>query len=160
MALVSDLADRLARHAEAVCRHHLLAGRRYGGQQGPVSLRASHRCASRPLERCGDRPVWSSARPHSRDMRLDRICRRRGRGAPLPLRAATEAAASSCRSTADRATLLFAIAEPISGTLAERYLQSRGMLGAADHPALRFHQSCYYRDLSTGRTTRLPRSRR
>ena len=30
MSLASDLSDRLARDAEAVCRHYLSAGRRYG----------------------------------------------------------------------------------------------------------------------------------
>jgi hypothetical protein len=60
------------------------------------------------------------------------------------------------RPAGERAALLFASAGPIAGTLAERYLQGRGILGAINHPALRFHPCCYYRDLVTGDTRRLP----
>jgi hypothetical protein len=46
--------------------------------------------------------------------------------------------------------------QPLSGTLADSYLRQRGILRASLHPALRFHPSCYYRDLETGQTRTLP----
>jgi hypothetical protein len=46
--------------------------------------------------------------------------------------------------------------QPLAGTLAESYLRQRGILQAAQYPALRFHPSCYYRDLATGRTSSYP----
>lgn len=45
---------------------------------------------------------------------------------------------------------------PLAGTLGDRYLRQRGIAGASLHPALRFHPSCYYRDLATGRRTSFP----
>lgn len=46
--------------------------------------------------------------------------------------------------------------QPLAGTLADSYLRQRGVLRAYLHPALRFHPSCYYRDLVTGRTGSYP----
>ena len=45
---------------------------------------------------------------------------------------------------------------PLAGTLADSYLRQRGILRASLHPALRYHPSCYYRDLVTGRTRSFP----
>ena len=52
----------------------------------------------------------------------------------------------------DAARRLFAMAKPLAGTLAERYLQARGIPFATREPSLRFHPGCYFRDFSTGRT--------
>ena len=46
--------------------------------------------------------------------------------------------------------------QPLAGTLKDSYLRQRGILRASLHPALRYHPSCYYRDLVTGRTHRFP----
>jgi hypothetical protein len=40
---------------------------------------------------------------------------------------------------------LFAIARPIKGTLAEQYLQHRGITALHDTASLQFHPRCYYR---------------
>src|SRR5262249_60256845 len=40
---------------------------------------------------------------------------------------------------------LFAMAQPISGTIAETYLRKRGITALHDAPALRFRPRCYYR---------------
>src|SRR5262249_58239310 len=40
---------------------------------------------------------------------------------------------------------LFAMAQPISGTIAETYLRKRGITALRDAPALRFHPRCYCR---------------
>jgi hypothetical protein len=44
---------------------------------------------------------------------------------------------------------LFAIGRPIAGTLAERYLQHRGIAVDRHVTALRFHSRCYYRAAAT-----------
>ncbi|WP_292089752.1 toprim domain-containing protein, partial [Mesorhizobium sp.] len=60
------------------------------------------------------------------------------------------------RGSPDAARRLFAMSQPIAGTLAERYLACRGIRLAARERALRFHPGCYYRDLVTGETRTLP----
>ena len=45
-----------------------------------------------------------------------------------------------------QAQRLFAASAPITGTLAERYLASRGIDDGANIAALRFHPRCFYRD--------------
>ena len=73
----AELAHRLAREAEAVCRHYLSNGRRQGRYwlvgdvQKPraAACCAAHRAGRRPgcrrqMDRRRDRPAWRSARPH------------------------------------------------------------------------------------------------
>jgi hypothetical protein len=45
----------------------------------------------------------------------------------------------------ESARRLFAMARPISGTIAEAYLRKRGITALHDAGALRFHPRCYYR---------------
>jgi hypothetical protein len=45
----------------------------------------------------------------------------------------------------EAARRLFASAKPISSTIAETYLRSRGIAGVGDLDGLRFHPRCYYR---------------
>jgi Toprim domain len=45
----------------------------------------------------------------------------------------------------ESARRLFAMSQPIAGTIAESYLCSRGITALQDAPALRFHPRCYYR---------------
>ena len=47
--------------------------------------------------------------------------------------------------TPGAARRLFAVSRPVKGTVAERYLQARGLHAVADLPALRFHPNCFYR---------------
>lgn len=171
--LASDLADRLARHAEAVCRQYLSAGRR-SGNHWIVGDTGNSKGRSLFVRLTGPRAGrWSDAATGQYGDLLDLIRETCGlitfadvaEEARLflnlprldPMAAEwRDANAPDRRSTAARAGLLFASTVPIAGTLAERYLQSRGIASAARHGALRFHPSCYYRDLSTGGTTRLP----
>ncbi|MBV9561324.1 MAG: toprim domain-containing protein, partial [Bradyrhizobium sp.] len=46
---------------------------------------------------------------------------------------------------AEAARRLFAMSQPIAGTLAESYLRNRGIDPACDEGALRFHPRCFYR---------------
>jgi hypothetical protein len=45
----------------------------------------------------------------------------------------------------ESARRLFAMAQPISATIAEAYLRNRGITALHDAAALRFHPRCYYR---------------
>jgi phage/plasmid primase-like uncharacterized protein len=47
--------------------------------------------------------------------------------------------------SSESARRLFAMSQPISGTIAEAYLRSRGITALHDAAALRFHPRCYYR---------------
>jgi len=49
---------------------------------------------------------------------------------------------------------LWSIARPITGTLAERYLKSRGIALNGDMPSLRFHSRCFFK--SGNKTQHLP----
>jgi len=169
----SDLADRLACHAEAVCRHYLSAGRRYGnywiaGDTGNNKGRSLFVRLTGP--RAGR---WSDAATGQYGDLLDLIrqtCKLAAFGdvadearlflaSPrLEPRATGQLDANlrRRRPSEERAGLLFERAWSIAGTLAERYLQSRGIESAASHAALRFHPSCYYRELTTEVATPLP----
>lgn len=169
MGLASELSGRLARNAEAVCRHYLSAGRRYGnywivgdidnnqGRSLYVHLTGARagRWTDAATGEYGDlldllratcglvdfRDVADEARQF---LALPRI-------APLPAERLTKSARLS-RSASDRARRLFATAQPLQGTLADLYLCRRGILRAARHSYLRFHPNCYYRDFQTGKT--------
>ncbi|TCR94792.1 toprim domain-containing protein [Rhizobium sp. BK418] len=173
MLSAADLADRLARHAEAVCRHYLSAGRR-SGNYWIVGDTANNKGRSLYVRLTGARAGrWSDAATGQYGDLLDLIretcalltfadvAQEARRFLALPRLEPLAAGGSKVnppgsRLATERAGLLFASARPIAGTLAERYFQSRGILGAAGHQALRFHPSCYYRDLTTGNTMRLP----
>jgi hypothetical protein len=75
---------------------------------------------------------------------------------PRPVPASTPRQRFADRGSPDAARRLFAMARPIAGTLADRYLAGRGILLERRERALRFHPSCYYRDLATGETLTLP----
>ena len=53
------------------------------------------------------------------------------------------------------ASRLFAASKPITGTLAETYLRSRGITQFGANGALRFHEMCWHRE--EGRTRSIPR---
>ncbi len=104
-------------------------------------VRLTRSRAGWPLERCGDSANTGDLLDLIRAIcGLDRLRRCSGRrhGCVLnlprlePMAAERpDANASDSRSTAARAGLLFAGAVPIAGTVGERYLQSRGISGAA-----------------------------
>ncbi|MDE3116992.1 MAG: toprim domain-containing protein, partial [Pseudomonadota bacterium] len=56
----------------------------------------------------------------------------------------------------DAARRLFAMSRPLAGTLAERYLRSRGITLLQACTALRFHPHCYYRPDSHASTETWP----
>ncbi|CUX64198.1 MULTISPECIES: DUF7146 domain-containing protein [Rhizobium/Agrobacterium group] len=175
MLSASELADRLARHAEAVCRHYLSAGRR-AGNYWVVGDTANNKGKSLYVHLTGPRAGrWADAATSEYGDLLDLVretcglidfrdvadeARRflnepqPGPGAPRGQETSDSQPAE--RPAAERARRLFRMTQPLSGTLADSYLRQRGILRGAQHAALRFHPSCYYRDLETGRTRALP----
>lgn len=160
-----DLAHRLADRAEGVCRHYLSHGRRQGnywlvgdvrntpGRSMFVRLRGSAKGAAGKWtdaatgehgdlldvirESCGLVDFKDVADEARAFLALPRPKQER---ASLKQRAAPAAAGSP-----EAARRLFAMAQPISGTLVETYLRKRGITDLHGTGSLRFHPRCYYR---------------
>ncbi len=171
----SELARRLGEDAEAVCREYLSNGHRSGnhwivGDVRNTRGRSMHvRLKSNAKGPAGK---WVDEATSEFGVLLDVIREscgliefrdvadeaRRFLAMPRP-RAQSHGAQrqpAAARGSPDAARRLFAMSRPIAGTLAERYLAGRGILLTAHERALRFHPSCYYRDLVTGETQTLP----
>ena len=160
----SELAHRLAREAEAVCRHYLSNGRRAGrywlvgdvyntpGRSMFVRLQSSPK---------GPAGKWTDAATSEHGDLLDIIRESLGLGdfrdvadearrflkLPRPepdvaLKGARPAALARSQEAARR---LFAISGPIEGTIVETYLHRRGIANVHHGGSLRFHPRCYYR---------------
>jgi len=180
MLSASELADRLARDAEAVCRHYLSAGRK-AGNYWIVGDLANSKGKSLYVHLSGPRRGrWTDAATAEYGDLLDLVREtcglvdfrdvadeaRRFLSLPQPDPAPQQREMSHRddapvaplvdRPAAERAQRLFRMTQSLAGTLADRYLRQRGILHASQLPALRFHPSCYYRDLVTGRTMSYP----
>lgn len=175
MLSASELADRLARVAEAVCRHYLSAGRR-AGNYWIVGNTANSKGKSLYVHLTGPRAGrWADAATAEFGDMLDLVREtcglvdfrdvadeaRRFLSLPQPdpepsHKGEVRTDPPVDRPADERAQRLFRMTQPLAGTLADCYLRQRGILRAALHPALRFHPSCYYRDLVTGRTSSFP----
>ncbi|ABD89104.1 DUF7146 domain-containing protein [Rhodopseudomonas palustris] len=160
----ADLAQRLAREAEAVCRHYLSNGCRVGNywQVGDARNTAGRSMFVRLTGRDGSRPAgkWTDAATSEHGDLLDVIRESCGlvefrdvaeearrflslpRSDPKPDRHASSTAPTGSPQSARR---LFAMAKPIAGTLVETYLRHRGIVDLDGLASLRFHPRCYYR---------------
>jgi hypothetical protein len=159
----ADLARRLARNAEAVCRHYLSNGHREGrywlvGDVANSRGRSLFVRLSGPDHGKGAAGKWTDAATGEHGDLLDLIALSRGLDGlrdtleevraflalpsdPVPRQDRLPA----LRGSPESARRLYAMSTPIAGTLAETYLRARGILAvAADNP-LRFHPRCYYR---------------
>jgi Toprim domain len=160
----SELAYRLGREAEAVCRHYLSNGKREGRYWLVGNV---HNSPGRSMfVRLQDSPKgpagkWTDAATGEHGDLLDII------RASLNLRDFHEVAEEARRflrlphpepqtvvksvrpsvpsGSQGAARRLFAISRPIAGTLAEIYLQRRGIVHVHHGGSLRFHPRCYYR---------------
>jgi len=162
----ADLSRRLARDAEAVCRHYLSNGRRQGrywtvGDVRNAPGRSMFVRLCGPESGPGAAGHWTDAASAEHGDLLDVIrescglidfrdvaaeARRflslpRPEPAPQTPRRASPVPAGS----PDSARRLFALSKPIAGTIAGSYLLKRGISMTADVTALRFHPRCWYR---------------
>ena len=172
----SDLAHRLARDAETVCRHYLSNGRREGrywlvgdarntpGRSMYVRLKESPK---------GPAGKWTDAATGEHGDLLDVIREscglidfhdvadeaRRFLSLPHPEpssdrpRVRTPNAPTGSPEAARR---LFAMSQPQMHTLVETYLRNRGITLLHEDGALRFHPRCYYRPDDTSPTKTWP----
>jgi hypothetical protein len=162
----ADLAQRLARNAEAVCRHYLSNGRREGrywlvGDVRNTPGRSLFVRLKGPDSGKGASGKWTDACTGEHGDLLDIIresCHLANfhdvtdearRFLSLPMQCATQEAsgktASSPAGSTESARRLFAMSQPIISTLAEAYLRKRGITTLNGPANLRFHPRCYYR---------------
>ncbi len=162
----SELARRLARDAEAVCRHYLSNGRRQGrywtvGDVRNTPGRSLFVRLSGPEAGPGTAGHWTDAASAEHGDLLDVIRESCGlvefrdvaeearrflalphaepRRGPEPVRTPIPAGSP------EAARRLIAMSQPIRRTLVETYLRHRGIKAVHDAGALRFHPRCYYR---------------
>jgi len=159
----ADLAHRLARDAEAVCRHYLSNGRKEGrywlvGDVFNTPGRSLFVRLTGPTSGKGAAGKWTDAATGEHGDLLDLIAlnqdldslkdtldeARRFLSLPRPIRE-TERRAPAPQGSPEAARRLWAISGSIGGTLAEAYLRSRGITDLRNVGALRFHPRCYYR---------------
>ncbi|MUZ66444.1 DUF7146 domain-containing protein, partial [Agrobacterium vitis] len=173
----SELARRLAHDAEAVCRHYLSNGRRQGrywtvGDVRNTPGRSMFVRLSGPESGPGAVGHWTDAASTEYGDLLDVIRESCGftdfrdvvdearRFLSLP-RAEPRGAPKSTRSpvsagSPEASRRLFAMAQPIRGTLVDTYLRNRGIRNLRDTGRLRFHPRCYYRSEGDGPTETWP----
>ena len=163
----ADLARRLARTAEAVCRHYLSKGHRSGRYWliGDVQNTPGHSLYVRlhgPDYGPGAAGKWTDAATGDHGDLLDLIARNRDlyrlgeamdeariflalpRPA-IPSPAHPSHAPAAATGSPEAARRLFHAGRPVPGTPAEAYLRARGITAPLDWPALRCHPSVYYR---------------
>ena len=161
----ADLAERLARDAEAVCRHYLPSGRRAGrywlvgdvaGNPGrSLYVRLEGPAAGTGTGSAGK---WTDAHTGEHGDLLDLIAANRRLTC---LRETLDEARDFLRlprpevkperqpvpvGSLAAARRLWATAKPLSGTIAETYLRQRGITAPLIDEPLRFHPRCYYRE--------------
>lgn len=160
-----DLARRLGRQAEAVCRHYLPAGRRQGHywQVGDVRNSPGRSMFVRLTDSTkGPAGKWTDAATREHGDLLDVIRESRGLSSFSEVVAEAEAflhmprswqvaeapvfrTNSLSRDPVTSARRLFAAAQPIPDTIVEAYLRNRGITALHETGSLRFHPRCYYR---------------
>ena len=164
MISAADLARRLARDAEAVCRHYLSEGRRSGrywliGDVMNTPGRSLYVRLEGPDYGPGAAGKWSDAATGEHGDLLDLIARNRDLfrlgeamdeariflALPHPAASGFIKPKRSQDGPTEAARRLFAAGRPVPGTPAEAYLRARGITAPLDWPALRYHPSVYYR---------------
>jgi hypothetical protein len=159
----SAIAERLARDADAVCRHYLSNGRRQGrywivGDVRNTPGRSLYVRLTGPDSGPGAAGNWTDAANGDHGDLLDLIAQGLGHGSlgdameearrflnlPKADPPAHERQDPAPVGSPKAARRLWAMGQPISGTLAERYLVGRGLSGIRNTGALRFHPRCYY----------------
>ncbi|MGD9866128.1 MAG: toprim domain-containing protein, partial [Pseudodonghicola sp.] len=163
----SDLAIRLGRQAEAVCRHYLSSGHRAGrywvvGDARNTKGRSMFVRLVGPETGKGAAGKFTDAATGEHGDLLDVIRETLGlvdfkdvaeearrflsRPHPEPQERPRDVHIHPAASGSPEASRrLFAMSQPISGTLAETYFRNRGITALHGTASLRFHPRCYYR---------------
>jgi hypothetical protein len=159
-----ELVHRLAREAEAVCRHYLSNGRREGrywlvgdarntpGRSMFVRLKESPKgsAGKRTDAATGEHgDLLDIIRESCGLLDFHDVADEARRFLSMP-RSEPEPAPNAARMLAqtgspEAARRLFAMSQPIARTLVETYLRNRGVTALHEDGALRFHPRCYYR---------------
>ena len=171
MSLAKSIAEQLAQQAEAVCRHYLSSGYRYGN-----TWKAGDALNTKPKPRKGSLVVqlsddragrwrdFNPAAPHAHGDLLDLIryakgyadlrdamCEARrflGSAALPPVQARSRATRGQERKDrktgTQRAVGIFGRSKRLAGSQAEGYLFTRGITAAARYSALRAHPRLRY----------------
>ncbi len=161
----AELAHHLARDTEAVCRHYLSNGRREGrywlvGDVRNAPGRSMFVRLKGPESGKGTAGKWTDAATGDHGDLLDVIRESCGlvdfhdvagearrflampRPEPEPDRGRRLSSAPA--GSPESARRLFAMSQPISGTVVEAYLRKRGITALHGTGSLRFHPCCYY----------------
>ena len=164
MISAAELARRLARDAEAVCRHYLSNGRRSGrywiaGDVMNTPGRSLYVRLTGPDYGPGAAGKWTDAaatEEHGDLLDLIRLNRElpglreamdeARRFLALPRHEQNTQANPAPSNSPNAARRLFRAGRPIAGTQAEAYLRARGITGRLDWVALRFHPRVWYRE--------------
>ena len=164
----SELAIRLGREAEAVCRHYLSSGHRAGrywlvGDVQNTPGRSMFVRLTGPESGKGAAGKWSDMATGEHGDLLDVIREALGLAdfkdvaeearrflalphpEPAKTRAPTDSTSGAAPGSPEASRRLFAMAQPIHGTLAETYLRGRAITSLSGTAALRYHPRCYYR---------------
>jgi hypothetical protein len=165
ISAAADLARRLARDAEAVCRHYLSKGRRSGrywiaGDVQNTPGRSLYVRLSGPDYGPGAAGKWTDAATGEHGDLLDLIACNRDLhrlgdvmdeahsflALPRPAKRSEAGPRATASGSSEAARRLFHAGRSIPGTQAEAYLRARGITGRLDWLALRYHPSVYYRE--------------
>ena len=164
ISAAADLARRLARDAEAVCRHYLSKGRRSGrywiaGDVQNTPGRSLYVRLQGPDYGLGAAGKWTDAATGEHGDLLDLIALNRDLpglreaidearlflALPRPAPPVHRSEPATATGSSEAARRLFRAGRPVPGTPAEAYLRARGITARLDWPSLRFHPSVYYR---------------
>ena len=164
----SELAHRLGREAEAVCRHYLSSGHRAGrywlvGDVQNTPGRSMFVRLTGPQLGKGAAGKWTDMATGEHGDLLDVIREALGlvdfkdvaeearRFLSLPHPAPEQTGTPTGRTSSiavgspEASRRLFAMSQPIPGTLAATYLSGRAITSLIGGTALRYHPRCYYR---------------
>ena len=172
-----EILRELSAHAESVCRHYLPAGKREGSywMVGDLQNNPGRSLFVRltgPTSGPGAAGKYTDAATGEHGDLLDIIRARTGitrfpdllaearayLGRPQLVLLETPGPRKTKRpgGTPAAAMRLFAASKPISGTLAETYLRSRGITQFGANGALRFHPKCWHREEGQTKSTARP----
>jgi hypothetical protein len=173
----SELAQRLGREAEAVCKHYLWNGHRAGrywvvGDAQNSPGRSMFVRLTGPVSGKGAAGKFTDAATGEHGDLLDVIRESCGLidfkdvaeearsflslPRPEPGPAPKPRPGTAPAGSPEAAKRLFAMAQPIGGTVVETHLRKRAITALHDTASLRFHPRCYYRPGGGGPTETWP----